>query len=153
MERRTPLVAIMLAPLVLILAAAAWQKLITPAYHRVRLSDPMLEWRPARADPQARLAALQTIAPRVDGTQLIAVVVSLAAPAILAIAFPVYIVARGLTRSHEHRWRALAAIPVLAVWGSATWALIMLLFTLAHAGDSPGKNVKLAAIVWSANAV
>lgn len=80
------------------------------------------------------------------------IVVTLAVPAILALTFPVYVVARGLTQAHERRWRALAAIPVLAVWGGASWAFFMLLFMLAHAGDSPGTVAKSAAIVWAASA-
>jgi len=61
MPRRTPIIAIILAPLVLYLLAFLWKQAIVPLYLAARYSDTVMEWRLDGAQPASRIAAIKDI--------------------------------------------------------------------------------------------
>jgi len=76
MARRTPIVAIVLAPLVLYLIAALWNKALVPLYVAVRYSDTFSEWRLQSRHPAARLSAIKRLgSARSSDTALIHLIV------------------------------------------------------------------------------
>lgn len=61
MPRRTPLVAIILAPVVLYFVAVLWKTAIVPIYRAVRYSDTVAGWRLDREAPAARISAIKDL--------------------------------------------------------------------------------------------
>ena len=61
MPRRTPLVAILLAPVVLVLLMLLWRQTLVPLYRTVRYSDTVLQWCLNRDQPAMRIRAAKDI--------------------------------------------------------------------------------------------
>lgn len=83
------------------------------------------------------------------------IAVTVAAPIVVGLAFFVYFMARLLTYLYRRRWRALAAVAVMAVWAAAGYGMFMLYFMAAHAGSRLDlvKAFQLAGILWAAVAL
>ncbi len=80
---------------------------------------------------------------------------TIAAPVMIGGAFLLYYMARLLTYLYQRRWRALAVVAVMAIWGLASYGMFMLYFMAGHAGgrlDTRG-ILLLAGILWAAIAV
>lgn len=71
MPRRTPILAIILAPIALILLVQLWNHALVPLYLGARYSDPVLQWRLEGRNPATRLAALKDLgSPRAADSEL-----------------------------------------------------------------------------------
>lgn len=82
------------------------------------------------------------------------VFVTVAAPIVIGAIFLLYYMARMLTYAFQRRWRALAVLPVLAVWWAASAGLFLLYFAAGHASRLSGwETFALAAILWGAIAL
>jgi len=80
--------------------------------------------------------------------------VTIAAPVVVGLAFFVYFMARLLTYLAQRRWRALATVAVMALWGTASWGLFLLYFVAGHAHTLDGWQLfQLAGILWIAIAL
>ena len=62
MRRRTPLLAILLAPVVTVLAVLLWKMALVPLYRSLWFSDTAVQWRLSSDDPQIRSEALRATA-------------------------------------------------------------------------------------------
>ncbi len=73
------------------------------------------------------------------------------APVLIGLAFLLYYTARLLVYAFQKRWRALAVIPVIAVWGVASYGMFMLYFVAGHAGHLNTRDMLLlAGMLWLA---
>ena len=72
MNRRTPLLAIILAPLALYLLVQLWHRVLVPLYLSAWYSDTALQWRLDSKQSASRIGAIKDIAsPRAEGTALL----------------------------------------------------------------------------------
>jgi len=79
---------------------------------------------------------------------------TIAAPIVVGCAFLVYYVARLLTYAFQRRKRALAVLPVMAVWSAASYGMFMLYFVAGHMRwNDPWSITVGAAILWAAVAL
>ena len=77
MTRRTPILAIILAPLALYLLVQLWHRALVPLYLSAWYSDTALQWRLDSKQPASRIGAIKDIAsPRAEGTVLLDEVVT-----------------------------------------------------------------------------
>jgi len=82
---------------------------------------------------------------------LVLTFVTIAAPLLVGGIFLLYYMARLLTCLGQKRWRALAVLAVIAVWGVASYGMFLLYFLAGHAGSSNTREIlKLAGILWIA---
>jgi HEAT repeat protein len=81
----------------------------------------------------------------------ILIFVTVATPVLIGAIFLIYYMARLLTYLHLRRWRAVAAIPVMATWAAASYGMFMLYFVAGMAGDvDAGETAILIAVLWGA---
>lgn len=79
---------------------------------------------------------------------------TIAAPVMIGGAFLVYYMARLLTYLYQRRWRAVAVVAVMAIWGLASYGMFMLYFVAGHASRlDTGGTLLLAGILWAVIAV
>jgi hypothetical protein len=79
---------------------------------------------------------------------------TIATPVVIGAAFVLYYTARLLTYTFQRRWRALAVLPVMAVWWVASAGMFLLYFTAGHAHRlDRWETFVLAAILWAAIAL
>ena len=77
--------------------------------------------------------------------------VTVAAPVVIGGIFLLYYMARLLTYLQRRRWRAVALIPVMAVWAAASYGMFLLYFVAGHAGSpDAGETAIIAGILWGA---
>jgi len=79
---------------------------------------------------------------------------TIAAPIVVGGGFLVYYMARLLTYLFQRRWRALAVLPVMAVWSGTSFGMFLLYFAAGHAkSHDPWSIFLLAAVLWTAIAL
>ena len=78
---------------------------------------------------------------------------TIAAPIMIGAAFLIYYMARLLTYLYQRRWRAVAVIAVMAIWGLASYGMFMLYFVAGHARLDTRGTLLLAGILWAVIAV
>ena len=82
------------------------------------------------------------------------IVITVAAPIVIGFAFLLYYIARLLTHIARRQWRAAAVVPVIAIWGAASYGLFLVYFMAGHTGDlDAGEVAVVASILWGAVAV
>ena len=80
--------------------------------------------------------------------------VTVATPILIGLVFLIYFTARLLTYLYQRRWRALAMVPVMAIWATASYGMFMLYFAAGHAGNvDTGEMAVLVGALWGASAV
>ena len=77
--------------------------------------------------------------------------VSLVMPILIGGIFLLYYMARLLTYLRQRRWRAVAAVPVMAIWSAASYGMFLLFFAAGRTGslDAGGIN-HMANDLWPA---
>ena len=84
----------------------------------------------------------------------ILIAVTVGSPILICAVFLLYFMARFLTYLQQRRWRAIAAIPIMATWAAVSYGMFMLYFMAAHAGNpDAGETAILAGLLWGAIAV
>ena len=79
------------------------------------------------------------------------IAVTVATPVLICGIFLIYFMARLLTYLQERRWRAIALVPVLATWATASYGMLMLYFVAGHANNpDAGETAILAGVLWGA---
>ena len=74
---------------------------------------------------------------------------TVAAPVVVGGSFLLYFAARFVAYVLQRRWRALAVLPVVALWLAASYGMFLLYFMAGHAGNVDGRELAIiAGILW-----
>jgi HEAT repeat protein len=77
------------------------------------------------------------------------IAVTVATPILIGGMFLLYYMARLLSYLRQRRWRAAAAVPVMATWAAASSGMFLLYFAVGHAGDlDPSGIIILTSALW-----
>lgn len=77
------------------------------------------------------------------------IAVTVATPILIGGLFLLYYMARLLAYLRQRRWRAAAAVPVMATWAAASSGMFLLYFAVGHAGDlDPNGIIILTSVLW-----
>lgn len=153
--RRTPLLAIILAPVALYLLVLLWEQAFVPLWRSVWYSDTVLQWRVDGDRPETRIVAIKDIASRRgdDEVLLDALVARLQADESKGVRMAA---AAALGRLGSHRPLTAEAIEALSTQalGEQDDGMFMLYFMAGHAGNlKASETAILAAVLWGAIAV
>jgi HEAT repeat protein len=79
------------------------------------------------------------------------IAVTVATPVLICGIFLIYFMARLLTYLQVRRWRAIALVPVMATWATASYGMFLLYFAAGHANNpDAGETAILAGVLWGA---